>query len=211
MEVELKYQIPDTAVIDKMWRKDVFAGYGEIDDFSQVNMDALYYDTADFRLSSVDAAFRLRREDDTVIATLKWDGTQHGGLHEREELNITVNDDSVCSHPSLKIFEQSEEGRRLLELVGDDPLEEKMRMTFLRRLMRVDTGNAICEVALDTGKIITAAGELPIRELELELYSGDIADIKKLGKKLSEKFKIVPGTESKFLRGLNLLRAGISE
>lgn len=206
MEVELKYLIPEDINIDEMWQEAVFEKYGDVDSSSQVRMKAVYYDTEDERLAGVDAAFRIRHEGPHVVATIKWGGKQTEGLHEREELNIQLADSFDDSKPALEVFAESEKGRELIELIGDRPLQEKIQTVFLRRIMRIDTGTVICEAALDTGSIITPAGDLVIRELEIELYSGDVEEMEEIGADLASRFGLVPGVESKYGRGVELLR-----
>ena len=206
MEIEFKYLIPDEDTIDELWQEAVFKKYGDVDSRQSIQMKAIYYDTPDGLLSSIDAAFRIRHEGPHVVATIKWGGRQTDGLHEREELNIQLSDSFDDSKPTLDVFAESEKGRELIELIGDRPLKKKLETDFLRRIMRIDTGSTICEAALDVGKIKTTAGDLDIRELELELYSGDIHEIEHIGEDLAAKFGLVPGVNSKYGRGMELLK-----
>ena len=206
MEIEFKYLIPDESIVEKFWQDAVFRKYGDVDSRQALQMRAVYYDTPDGLLSSVDAAFRIRHEGPHVVATIKWGGRQAEGLHEREELNIQLADSFDDSMASLDVFAESEKGRELIELIGDRPLQKKVETDFLRRIRRIDTGTAICEAALDIGKIVTEAGELVIRELELELYSGEIHSVETMGEELAARFGLVPGVKSKYGRGMELLR-----
>lgn len=204
MEIELKYSIPDPSVIENLWDDRIFREFGDIDIDSQVRMHAVYYDTPDGTLRGEHAAFRIRRENEQSVATLKWDDRQTGGLFEREELNIRLNGDR-CRTPDLDLFSESAEGKRLRELVGEDPLEEILRTEYLRRIKRVDAGTVIFEADLDTGTIVTSRGTLEICELELEHFSGSLEEMKKIGEELVKRFGLTPGAESKFSRGLRLL------
>ena len=119
MEIELKYLIEDEETQKKMWNPSVFKKYGEVELHAETNMRAVYYDTEDNLLRSVDAAFRIRKENDRYVATLKWGGTSDKALHEREELNLPLCNISGAVKPSLKVFSESEKGRELIELTGD--------------------------------------------------------------------------------------------
>lgn len=209
MEIELKYLIPDKEVIDSLWQEAVFRKYGAVDSVSQIEMDAIYYDTEDRILGNEDVAFRVRKEGPRYVATLKWGGHQHEGLHEREELNIQLHDDISVKAPTLDIFSESEKGRQVMTLVGEKPLVALIRTSFVRQTMRIDTGNTICEAALDTGSIITPAGDLEICELEIELFSGDVSEVEKIGDDLSRRFGLQAGVESKFGRGVKLLTQNV--
>lgn len=207
MEIELKYSIPDPSVIDELWNSDVFLQFGEIDIDSQIQMHAVYYDTPDGALRGERAAFRIRRENDQSVATLKWNDHQSSGLFEREELNIKLTGER-CKKPDLRLFSESSEGKRLLQLVGEEPLVEILRTEYLRRIKRVDTGTVIFEADLDVGSIVTAKGTVAICELELEHFSGSLEEMKKIGSTLAKRFGLQEGVDSKFSRGLKLLDGG---
>ena len=120
------------------------------------------------------------------------------------ELTLPLCEKSDAEEPSLKVFAESEKGRELIELAGERKLIPTVETSFTRRTMRIDTGKTICEAALDTGKIITSGGNADIRELELELFSGDVEDIEAIGRDLAEKFSLRPGIVSKYARGIEL-------
>ena len=211
MEIEFKYLIPEECSLEDLWQESVFSKYGDVDLHQPVQMKASYYDTPEGLLSGIDCAFRIRHEGPHIVATLKWGGRQSEGLHEREELNIQLAESFDDSKPTLEVFAESEKGRELIEIVGDRPLVKRLETDFLRKIMRVDTGSAICEAALDIGEIRTRAGQLKIREMELELYSGDVQSIDRIGQDLAQRFGLVPGVESKYGRGMKLLSEAASD
>ncbi len=204
MEVELKYGIPDTDVIEQMWNESVFKRYGSVDREGSVHMNAVYYDTEDGLLRKARAAYRIRSEGDKFVATFKWNGCQHEELFEREELNISLSG-HTCRTPSLQVFAESGKAAKYIELVGDRPLVPCLETEFLRRMMRVDTGDTIFEAGLDTGLIKTSKGNLEICEIELELYSGDKAGMIRAAEDLARRFGLTTGVKSKFQRGIELL------
>ena len=201
MEIELKYSIPDDGIIEKMWRQEVFEKYGTVDRNTTIPMSATYYDTEEGLLSSVDAAFRIRKEGRHFIATLKWNDKVQDGLFEREELNINL-EEGQCRNPTLRLFSQSEDISALIELVDDRPLLPTIRTDFMRHVMRIDTGTSIFEADLDTGSITAGTEKLAICELEIELYSGSRDEMTRVGQDLADLFGLVPGVKSKFQRGL---------
>ena len=99
-----------------------------------------------------------------------------------------------------------EKGQELIQLVGDRELVPIMETDFIRNTMYIDTGKAICEAAMDVGKIVTHVGNEDIIELEIELFSGDLKEIISIGKELQNEFGLIPGEISKFGRGLELLK-----
>ena len=66
------------------------------------------------------------------------------------------------------------------------------------REVRVDTGVSISVLSVDEGEIKTLNGDIPILELEIELYAGDKDDMIALGRKLEEKYHLKRGNRSKF-------------
>ena len=167
-------------------------------------MKAVYYDTEEKDLLKKMYAFRVRYEDARPVATMKWGGGAEEGLHQRGELNVTVNEVfSEC--PNVDIFKGSEIYEEIAEAVGEKPLIPVMEMEFVRKQMHVDTGKSISVVSFDEGEIRTAGGTAPISEVEVELYSGDQDDMIALGKELAAKYNLTPGNKSKYQRGLELL------
>ena len=207
MELEMKYSIPSKEVADALWSDDFLMEIGDTATRKKMVMKAVYFDTQDGVLSKNNIAFRVRSEDGFMLATLKWGGTVENGFHSREEINVPVSGAGCFITSAKDIFKESEDGQKLLELLGDQPLVNLLETRFLRSCMRLSYGASIMEMAIDTGSIITDKGELPIMELELELYAGDPTDVKALGEKLEERFGLVPGNESKLKRGLDLIRS----
>ncbi len=83
-------------------------------------------------------------------------------------------------------------------------------MRFLRRKCRINYGASIMELSIDTGKMIGDGGEVPILEVELELFAGDSKDLLKFGEKLSAKYKLQPENRTKLARGVAVLKKEIS-
>ena len=139
------------------------------------------------------------------MATLKWNGKTVGALHTREELNVNLGDVPIPETPDPEVFSASEIGGELLSIIAGKPLRAFIEAHVSRRRVRVDTNQAIVEVAIDTGQVRTVAGSCPVCEVELELYSGREEELLRLGEQLSAQYKLAPEPTSKFARGLALL------
>ena len=150
--------------------------------------------------------FRVRKEGEKLVATLKWNGSSEEGMHKREEINVPVSDEAKLTTPDIQIFNQSEMCGILEELVGERKLMPIMNMFFTRRQMRVDTGKSINEISVDVGMIVCGGKTEPISELEVELYSGDEEDMKALGALIADKYGLISEDKSKYKRGLELLQ-----
>ena len=209
MEIEMKYAIADKATAEAIWENDYLSDIGEVDSRETLFMKSAYFDTESRILSAHDVAFRVRMEGNRVVASLKWNGGSENGLHKREEVNVPVADPACFIEPSPQIFKESETGREMIELIGSNRLESILEIHYLRRRMRVDNGRSILEVAIDTGNVLTDFGELPICELEIELFSGDEEDVVAIGIEFAKRFQLIPLNESKYARGLKLIAEGM--
>lgn len=213
MEIELKYTVPDKETMEKIWEDEFVLSVEEKGTREDLLMKAAYFDTEDRILSANDIAFRVRMEGKKTVASLKWNDKDISisGLHVREEINVPVDDDACFISPNPDIFKESKEGRDLLEVVGDSPLVNILEMTFVRKSVRLDNGDCICELSLDDGKIVSDKGEEIISEMEIELFSGDQEDLIKLGNIITEKYNLAPERRSKYSRGLRLMEADSEE
>ena len=205
MELEMKYAVPDKATCDAIWEDDLIQKYADPSSMEKLVMKAVYFDTEDGKLADNNMAVRVRYEGESVFATLKWNGNAANGFHEREEINVPASEIHFFTSPK-DLFRESEDGKVLLDLIGDDPLINLLEMRYLRSRCRLSYGASIMELAIDTGSIITDKGEVPIMELEIELYAGDPKDIRTLGRRLQKKYHLQPEDRSKLARGLTLLR-----
>ncbi len=201
MEIELKYAINDKETAARIWEDPDLKKVEEPDTRETIFMNATYFDTDDYDLCKNDMAYRIRREDDQLIASLKWGGKTEGALHTREEINIPVMD----TNPNPVTFEESDIGQELIHILKGKQLHPIMEMQIERRRFRVDTETSLLEVSVDSGKIVTEKGSCPICEVEVELFSGDQEALLKVGAQLEEKYHVVSEKRSKFYRGLLLL------
>ncbi|MBN7774618.1 CYTH domain-containing protein [Clostridium aminobutyricum] len=201
----MKYGIGDKETAENIWDDEYLLSIEEADTREKVFMKAAYFDTEDFVLSRNDIALRVRMEGTRIVATLKWRGKNEGGLHTREELNVPVTDEACFIAPDPQLFKESEIGQEVIALIGFKKLHSILETNFLRSRFRIDSGEGIMEVSIDTGEIITSRGTEPICELEIELFSGEERALEAVTHKVAEKYDLTPETRSKYARGLALL------
>jgi len=204
IEVELKYIIPDKNEAENIWQDVDLLIMSDEDSREKLPFKASYFDTEDGILAQNDIAFRVRVEGSRSIASLKWNGTSEGALHTREEINVPIDGEACLIMPDPALFKESEIGIQVMDLVSGKQLVNVMEVGFLRRRARIDTGNSIIEISIDTGEIVTDSGTTPICELELELFSGSQDELIELGNKLADRYSLVPEERSKYARGLML-------
>ena len=201
MEIELKYRIPDEEVAARIWEDSLFSEIEEDDSREEINMYAIYYDTAELDLARNKIAYRVRREDDRLIATLKWRGKSEDGLHVREELTVPVTE----SDPDIEVFLESDIGSELEQLISEKEMVELMHTDMRRRRFRIDTGKGIYEISVDEGSVSAGGESTPVREVEIELFSRETEELVEIGRRMQEVYGLEPEDTSKYAKGIELI------
>ena len=163
---------------------------------------AVYYDTAEGDLGRHKASLRVRTVNRRHVITFKWSGSFAGGLFERGEV------ETPCPTESLDIDLLGPEiAQAITRLTAGRPLAAVYSSDIKRttRLIVEDTGTV--EVAFDTGVISAGEASCPVREMEMELKSGDVAVLYRLGLDFVAAFPARLGCLTKAERGA-LLGAG---
>lgn len=206
-EIELKLRLLNPENWAKVLSAPVLA---ELDAsaLSNSRMEACYFDSSEHELQQAGIAYRIRREGDQWVATVKAGGTSAGGLHQRQEWNVPV----VEPLPSPEYFRETEVGPLLADILGDKPLIPLFNTAFDRQIITVSTpdGSKI-ELAVDIGVILAGDRQEPIAEVELELLEGNSEAVLRLGAELSRTVPLVVEPRSKYFRGLLLAGLAINE
>lgn len=203
MEIELKYRIPDVETAERIWEDSLFSEIEEDSSREETQMVAIYYDTDELDLARNKIAYRVRREGERLIATLKWSGKSEDGLHTREELCVPVPEGG----PDISPFLESDIGEELEQILKDKEMTELLRTDIRRRSFRIDTGTGLFEISVDIGKVLAGGGEAPVQEVEVELFSGETEEMLEVGKRLQEVYGLETEDTSKYMKGIELIRA----
>ena len=158
-----------------------------------------YFDTAQGDLEAARMALRLRRIDGRLLQTVKTRGEGGGGLSRRGEWEWEVPGpgldlDGLAGLPPAAL------GQEVLE-----HLVPRFTTDFHRETREIDHAGARIEVALDEGEILAEGRRVPIRELELELKTGDPEALWSLAETLAGSVPLRPADTSKAARGGALL------
>ncbi|MDO4834069.1 MAG: CYTH domain-containing protein [Bacillota bacterium] len=204
MEIELKYGVPDGTAAEEIWANELFKEFEEPDSREELHLHSKYFDTADRSLARNDIAYRVREEGGNYVAALKWKGHSEDGLHVREEINVPADNDSA----DPEVFRESKVGSQVMELIEDKQLDCFLETTVCRRQFRIDTGKGIFEISIDSGEITAGCGSCPIEEVEVELFSGETEELVSIGNLLQKKYNLIPENESKYARGIRLIKEG---
>lgn len=205
IETELKLCCTDERVWEQIMTAEALVTVTVPGSEITQQLEARYFDTPSHALQKAKLAYRLRREGENWVATVKDSGSSKGGLHARQEWNL------IASHnePDVQAFADMEIGLRLQEAVGDEILEPILITSFERRKVDVVMpGGSTIEVAADKGAIIVGEKTELILEIELELKTGQPEALFMLGAGLAREYPLLPEPKSKFYRGL--LLAGLS-
>lgn len=160
----------------------------------------IYFETDDSQLRRWDMGLRIRGFGDSYEMTLKTAGQTVGGLHQRPEYNVAL------SQPELNIallpadvWQQGTDvaalQQRLNALFSTHFVREKWEVTYLRSEI---------EVAYDCGEVSAGALSEPLREIELELKSGQRNDLLAFAAELAMLEGLRLGSLSKAARGYAL-------
>jgi len=175
-----------------------------------VRLENVYFDTPALTLAKAKSALRLRRTPDGWLQTFKTVGAAQNGLHERHEWEMPVAGAALETQRVIDECERSGEQAVADALRDAAPgLIALFRTDFVRTLWMLDTGNAQVEAAVDQGEVVADVnGETrrtPIREIELELKSGDEAALHTLAAELTAALPgLAPDDVSKAQRGYRL-------
>lgn len=168
-----------------------------------ITMAAHYFDTKERQLNKNKIAYRIRKENETLVATLKAGGSSTGGLHKRLEANVLVE----SSLPDLSVFSDVKEVKPVVDFLQAVPLYEIVVTDFVREAVLVDYKKSSIEIAMDKGLIRANGKSERIAEVELELKDGSEEDLALLGTELCNRFPLQPESRSKYYRGLLLHEA----
>jgi len=197
-ELELKFQVPATAA--PALRAELRRRGARV-----VHLAAIYYDTADFTLARAGLALRMRQEGPRFVQTLKAKGRN---LVERFEHNVPLRG-SREAPPAMRVdrHEASPAGAALRAALDrcDSPRLAARYATDVRRLKcDLKLPGAVVEAAFDEGTITAGPRSVPVRELELELKSGDVGALCALAAEWSTYGGLWLDTRSKSARGFQL-------
>lgn len=220
MEVELKYLIDDRRKVPEIFREQAVVTRAEGREVRKIPMHAVYYDTREHALTRQHIAFRVRKEGDQQVATVKWGGGSEHGMHRRGEKNIPMPADG--STPDMALLKGDDIWEMIGPIVEEHALIPLMTMDFMRLEVELREGETRCMLSADLGEIIVGANKstIPgfseetiegvnqaiIQEMEIELICGEEKILRQIGEEIAGKFDLRPCDISKFQRGFALIR-----
>ena len=146
-----------------------------------------YFDTADGRLAMAGIGLSLRQDDDGM----RWQSIAglRGWRDPWPRHDVPCRDDD--SAPDLSRHTDSgAAGRALRRALAGEPaaaLREVAQLELTRQSRQLRHGRSTARIALDVGHLLSADGERPIRQVELALLDGSIADLLMLAQRWAER------------------------
>jgi triphosphatase len=190
LETELKFEV-DSASIEKLKTHPALS-----DPAAPKRLRSVYFDTPHHDLKNHGVTLRVREADDGFVQTVK--KRQGAGLFARDEWESAV----AGVRPDAAALQHTPAGD---VLNGHAASLAPVFATIVERQVHLWRHDGdVVEVSLDQGEITAGAQSEPIRELELELKSGDPAALFTLARDLAQGVPIRLSFDSKGERGYRL-------
>lgn len=204
--------------------KDKLYGLAVSDEFTEYCTDAVkpesvllentYIDTPGMDITKRGGMIRVRHykgsEEDFYEFTVKYGGGVTEGFHKRYEWNARSEDDQFSIERFMSLITTDSDPSDMLSEVfcgiKDEDLKPICSNSFNRTIYNLAFADSTIEACFDYGLITNSDGSKTdeICELELELKSGEPADIDQLAKIISGKTGCVPLDNTKYGRTLKL-------
>ena len=200
MEREFKWMIPDPSEFDPIADSSTVSAL--VQKKGRLEMEAMYYDTADNLIARCHGGLRLRRENETRVVCLKLAAESgFGGARKARE-------EYECTAPDIRTGIQNLPAAGAPQDICDCLLQANLielgRTAFTRVWFLLSYQGCTCELAFDYGKLTRNGRVGPIWEMELELKSGSEADFDALAVQLQQEFDLKPQPLSKLARMMRL-------
>jgi len=160
-----------------------------------------YFDNSDLALLKQGIGLRRRFNGQTWLQTVKETGLANDGLHERQEWEHVLGQDEF----EFELLQQTP----LIKAIEDESALATLQAIFTidfsreHRLLKL-TDQTHIELAYDFGHVYTASRKTVIHEIELELKSGSVDDVKQFAALLLEQLPLQYSDISKAQRGYQL-------
>lgn len=193
MDKSFKLQISDVRQYEQIIGDPVLLRYCEMPNSWREEVEFIYYDTPDRRLTKAGVAYRVRQQGEKQIATVdnlhgqKWDKVLEGAA------------------PDISLFRDSPIGRRLQVLPGEVALEPLFTCRLERWFFNLSIDNeSQVKVIADKGEIVTDKHKETVAQLRFKHKGGDMRQMLKLAVDLTTNYPLVLEPQSVYLRGLKL-------
>ncbi|NMT65309.1 CYTH domain-containing protein [Marinobacter orientalis] len=155
-----------------------------------------YYDTPAGDLNRQKTALRIRRIGDRYIQTLKTRGEFVDGAHRRQEWEWPL----IGTKLQMGLIADTPVGQS----VNLAELQPVFETNFERRVIMIEQGESLIEVAIDCGEIVAGDQSRPLNEIEFELKGGDASALLTWARRLAHEVPVFLNLISKAEQGYYL-------
>lgn len=146
-------------------------------------LQTLYYDTDDGRLFAEGITLRWRKHGNRKpVMTLKARSKSGLTIFERVEIEVVAPYNGI----DLDLFDDAV-ASQIKTIIDGQELIVRYATRFKRQAALITTQSSVFEIAVDDGNFIVGNEKWPLRELELELKSGDWSEMLDLARDLARK------------------------
>ncbi len=197
-EVELKFALPPVAM-SRILRMPRIAALtaGPV---RREKLESIYFDTADRRLGDRKIILRIRNGIDGSVQTIKSTSMEGLGGLKRHEWEDTIAGNQPDFARAKGTALEPLATPRLKRAIG-----EIFRTVVVRTAVPLRVSDAVIEMAIDHGHIVSPKGRERIAEMELELKSGDAVQLFRLGRLIAGLLPVAYAPRSKAERGYALI------
>lgn len=200
-EQEIKLQVLTTSALDLS--QSILLKQYQVAEPVMHELTNTYFDTPDKRLVNAGFGLRLRGLDDQWLQTVKTSGQVVEGLHQRQEWEQSLDG------PALDRTQLAETG--LAALIADEAIWTAISPVFTTHFTRekwlLEIEATRIELAYDRGEVKAGDKQTPIHEVELELLSGSVDELRNLAEQLKADWPLTYSDTSKAQMGYALANA----
>lgn len=160
-------------------------------------LSSIYYDTPGQKLSKAGIALRVRDDGSRKIQTVKTGQTKDALFSDRYEFETEVS----SMTPQLNAIPKKKIRKAISQLANGHDLDPFYRTDIKRRIHHLSVNGSQIELAIDDGKIVANGRHRVVSEVELELISGDVADLFRFAQRLHADIPARISLETKAHRG----------
>lgn len=167
-----------------------------------------YFDTPARTLRHHDIGLRIRGNNQRFEQTLKTAGKSIGGLHQRPEYNVELDESQTqdLNYPNLRLFPNSAWPKTLNVDEVQASIETLFTTHFQRKVYLLEfLDGDVVELVWDLGEVTSGNKSIPICEIELELKKGETKSLFDLAERIVELMPTTMGIHSKAARGYSLI------
>jgi len=177
-EIELKLDVA-TNLLPKIASSDTVSD-SQIAAPSTKILSSVYYDTPGQKLSKAGIALRVRDDGSRKIQTVKTGQAKDALFSDRYEFETEVS----SMTPQLNAIPKKKIRKAIAQLANGHQLDPFYRTDIKREIHHLAVNGSQIEMAIDDGKIIANGRHRLVSEVELELVSGDVADLFRFAQRL---------------------------